>query len=121
MHYLKSDPVFSLMQLKESSCSHGLLHSFRICPLSVLLPYFFDTPQRKATRRQTQSKIEQQDSSLLITPHLCVQPLQKHVEATFSLSISKFLSLVCKQKVCIIYADPRISIPLSKSSESLSF
>ena len=119
MHYLKLDLVFDLMCLKQSSCSHSLLHSFRTCPLSVSLAYFFLTFQMMVTRRQTQSKIEQQDSCLLITPHSCMQPLQEHVEAAFSLKHFKVPQLSLKAEG-IVYADPRTSIPLSQSSKSLS-
>lgn len=120
MHYLKLDPVFPLVCLKESSCFHSLLRSFRICPLSVTLAYFFGTFQKMATRRQARSKIEYQDSSLLITPHLCIQHLQEHMEAPFSPKHFKVPQLSRKAEG-IVYVDQRISIPFSQSPSLYSY
>lgn len=50
------------------------------------------------TRRQAQRRTEQQDLSLLTPPHWCVQPLQAHAGAPFSLKHSKLLSSVWRQK-----------------------
>lgn len=110
IHYLKLDTVFFFMWLKQSSCSHSLLCSFRTCPLRVSLTYFLAILPRIVTRRQTRSKTEQQDTSLLTPPHLCMQPLQEHIEAFCPKAFqSSQLSLKVES---IIY--PRISVLISQ-------
>lgn len=123
MHYLKLDLYFPWCAWNRNFPPIAYHPPLGPVLYQFSLEYLvsFGTFQRIVTRRQAQRRTEQQDSSLLTPPCTCgaCSP-SRHVQRHPLAWSNKAPQLSLKAEG-IVYADPRIFIPLPQSSKSLSW